>query len=431
MSSTSTNTTPTSTSTWRSTRSEIKRQIMDRKDVKSKLSPASVVDLTFKFYAYQVLQGDEVEQSFTTANYIELRWDDMDLTWDIREHPETPFIAFDYDDLWHPELLVTNSAKDDFSLIRPMSQKLIVFYNGTVSLSTPAMLRTTCSLDLTHYPFDVQNCEIIFIPYFDECNFTLRIIEIDSMPDPFRLTGEWNIIRRHITTEVYMPAKLKIRRSSLFYVVSVIVPMVITSLTTSCVFLIPPASGEKVSFLVTLFVSNAVFLNYIATTMPRTMSLDNLPRLSLFLVVGLMESFFALIATIFVMRKYRQEQELKKKRALNQHGSNIQYTNTSNNNGNGHVMRDPLSEREANDKHNKSTRESSGTKANEGVQNQEMFMKRNRVLPLENPNKTELEKDHKKSPERKGCGITWTQWDMVFFILYHVTSMPFYVLLFI
>lgn len=159
--------------------------------------------------------------------------------------------------------------------------------------------------------------------------------------------------------------------------------------------------------------------------MPRTMSLRNLPRLSLFLIVGLMESFFALLATIFVMRKYRQEQELRKKRALNQHGSTIQYTNTLNDFGNGDVVQDPLSEREATNKYIKSTQELSVTR------HQELFIKRNRVLPMENPNTPELENHLRKSPESKGCSITSTQWDMVFFVLYHLTSTPFYVLLFI
>ena len=50
-----------------------------------------------------------------------------------------------------------------------------------------------------------------------------------------------------------------LKRRTVYYIVCMILPMVMTCYTNSVVFLLPLSNGEKISFLVTIYVSTSVF----------------------------------------------------------------------------------------------------------------------------------------------------------------------------
>ncbi|KAK6973518.1 Neuronal acetylcholine receptor subunit alpha-4, partial [Biomphalaria glabrata] len=58
--------------------------------------------------------------------------------------------------LWTPNILVLNSADDELSVIKPFNDMMYLHHSGLVILKTPVFLETTCSLDLSRYPFDTQ-----------------------------------------------------------------------------------------------------------------------------------------------------------------------------------------------------------------------------------------------------------------------------------
>jgi hypothetical protein len=60
-----------------------------------------------------------------------------------------------------------------------------------------------------------------------------------------------------------------LKRKTAFYVYSFIVPVVLTSYMNTLVFLMPADSGERVSYLVSIFVSNAVFVSFCTSQMPQ------------------------------------------------------------------------------------------------------------------------------------------------------------------
>ncbi|XP_055899108.1 neuronal acetylcholine receptor subunit beta-4-like [Biomphalaria glabrata] len=316
-----------SMSKYREAQVTLKSALLSHGAVRGKLCPAqrmSKVNLTINFRVYEVLASDDLEQSFTTVSYMEVNWDDNDLTWNSEDYEGVSCMPLTLDEIWHPSLVVTNAADHEMVMIKPMDNQLTVCNNGHIFLKTPVFLKTTCYLDLTFYPFDTQECQILIMPFPENCHFEVRTKTIDYMQDPFQLTGEWEITHQNMSTfhydvgDTYEPlaeVTFRISRSWLFYTITIITPMLLTTLMTTCVFLIPAYSGEKISFLVTMFVSNAVFLNFIAGTMPRTMSDSKIPRITIFLVGVMCESFFALLATMFVISRYNSEQREKAKRA--------------------------------------------------------------------------------------------------------------------
>ncbi|KAH9514901.1 hypothetical protein Btru_021306 [Bulinus truncatus] len=316
-----------SVSSLREAKVRLRSDLLSHRSVKvGPVDQNNIVKLNFSFYCFQVLMGEDVEQSFTSYNYIEMSWIDTDLRWDPEDYGGLRNASLPYDEMWHPEVMLTNSADKDFAIIKPVHNNLLVNSDGLVALHTQAFLKSTCSLDLTFYPFDIQECDFRFIPFFEDSHLEIMEVYMKAISNPFLLQGEWSILSREISKFVYVDdylylpgiqAKVHLRRNPVFYVMSILGPLVVTSAMTSFVFCIPPDSGDRVAFLVTIFVSNALFLNFIASgvsgatteTMPRSFTLSNLPRLAIFLIGVILESFLALLATLYVLWKYNKERQ--------------------------------------------------------------------------------------------------------------------------
>nr|KAG5712653.1 hypothetical protein BaRGS_029708 [Batillaria attramentaria] len=125
--------------------------------------------------------------------------------------------------------------------------------------------------DLTHYPYDEQVCSILFYSFLEE--FEWAAIESSrafsqAIANTLELSSEWEMVNTSVHLIIYgeddelsPKISLHLRRKTTFYTVCLVLPMVLTSYMNTLVFLVPLQSGEKVSFLVTIFVSTSVFVS--------------------------------------------------------------------------------------------------------------------------------------------------------------------------
>lgn len=61
--------------------------------------------------------------------------------------------------LIHDDSLISNSADGRFE---GTVTKVIVRYDGTISWTPPASYKSACTIDVTFFPFDLQNCSMKF-----------------------------------------------------------------------------------------------------------------------------------------------------------------------------------------------------------------------------------------------------------------------------
>ena len=82
-------------------------------------------------------------------------------------------------------------------------------------------------------------------------------------------SGEWLILETNIesSTEVsetgeysVVTCSIKIRRRTLYYIMNFILPCVLIAVLTVLVFLLPPESGERVSYGITVILSFTILL---------------------------------------------------------------------------------------------------------------------------------------------------------------------------
>ena len=153
-----------------------------------------------------------------------------------------------------------------------------IYANGEILWLPGFKFRTTCKVDLTHFPFDEQKCYInitswLYTTAYVEFNISTDYVDLGN----FELNGEWDLKRvyadKYITGSplgnisiVYCAVEL--RRRSLFYVMHILLPVFAMSTVSMFVFALPAESGEKISLGISVLISYSVLGLLVADSMP-------------------------------------------------------------------------------------------------------------------------------------------------------------------
>ena len=126
----------------------------------------------------------------------------------------------------------------------------------------------TCIIKLTNWMYGTQAQNLSFADHFTKLKIT----------DNFTTDGEWELERSWLWSSASFAERghaypvlgisLVLRRNPRFYLMNIVVPFVILSLLASVIFMIPPKTGEKISFGVNTMVSFSVLFLFILDIMP-------------------------------------------------------------------------------------------------------------------------------------------------------------------
>uniref|UniRef100_H9GEY9 5-hydroxytryptamine receptor 3A n=1 Tax=Anolis carolinensis TaxID=28377 RepID=H9GEY9_ANOCA len=190
-----------------------------------------------------------------------------------------------------------------------------ILHDGEVRNLKPVQVVTACSLDIYNFPFDVQNCSLTFTSWLHN----IRDINISLWRSPeevkhdksvFMNQGEWELLhvlsqfREFSVGDSDSYAEMKffvvIRRRPLFYAVSLLMPSIFLMVMDIVGFYLPPDSGERVSFKITLLLGYSVFLIIVSDTLPATAI--GTPLIGVYFVVCMALLVISLTETILIVR---------------------------------------------------------------------------------------------------------------------------------
>ncbi|XP_071096175.1 neuronal acetylcholine receptor subunit beta-4-like [Haliotis cracherodii] len=241
------------------------------------------------------------EQIFTFSAGFRMTWLDPNLAWNKTDYDNITEVTVSEKFVWIPTIAIPNGI-DSATLASEQSPK--ISSNGIASLQFIESLKTSCQIDITRYPFDQQRCSILFTPVntFDLGVDSTGSI-ITGLPSFFIENSEWeliDILAKNVDVQMKQISSLVsfeffLKRKSMFYIVNIIFPMALLSLLNACVFLLPADSGEKMSYLISIFVSYAVFMNFVNDSIPKS---GDVCRLSVYLSLILCQSCLAIITTM-------------------------------------------------------------------------------------------------------------------------------------
>ncbi|KAM6258441.1 acetylcholine receptor subunit gamma isoform 1-T1 [Porphyrio hochstetteri] len=261
------------------------------RDLRPAVRGDQVIDVTLKLTLTNLISLNEREETLTTNVWIEMQWSDYRLRWDPESYDNIQLLRVPSTMVWLPDIVLENNIDGTFEIT--LYTNVLVSPDGSIYWLPPAIYRSTCSIHVTYFPFDWQNCTLVFQSQTysaNEINLLLTVEEgqtvewISIDPEAFTENGEWAIkhrpARKIINSERFTPDDtqyqqvifyLIIQRKPLFYIINIIVPCVLISAMGVLVYFLPAkAGGQKCTVSINVLLAQTVFLFLIAQKVPET-----------------------------------------------------------------------------------------------------------------------------------------------------------------
>ena len=143
-----------------------------------------------------------------------------------------------------------------------------------------SLLRSTCYIDLKRFPFDKQNCSLIFGSWSYEkklldIDFEENLAKIDD--SDYERSKEWRFLSGHAVKGVRIQDSkeyseltyfLILERNPGFYTYLLIVPCVLLAVLTMVVFWLPPETPSKIILGMNVFSAFFLLLLLLAELVP-------------------------------------------------------------------------------------------------------------------------------------------------------------------
>ncbi|XP_072235614.1 neuronal acetylcholine receptor subunit alpha-2-like [Leuresthes tenuis] len=197
--------------------------------------------------------------------------------------------------------------------------KAQLFHTGRVRWVPPAIYKSSCSIDVTFFPFDQQSCKMKFGSWtYDRAKIDLEPFESTVDLKGYWESGEWAIVNAVGTYntkkydcchEIYpdITYYFVIRRLPLFYTINLIIPCLLISCLTVLVFYLPSDCGEKITLCISVLLSLTVFLLLITEIIPSTSLV--IPLIGEYLLFTMIFVTLSIIITVFVLNVHHRSPE--------------------------------------------------------------------------------------------------------------------------
>uniref|UniRef100_A0A667YCB1 Cholinergic receptor, nicotinic, alpha 4b n=1 Tax=Myripristis murdjan TaxID=586833 RepID=A0A667YCB1_9TELE len=274
-------------------------------------------DVVFVHFGLSIAQLIDVVSDNKCLNikYVLLQeWNDYKLRWNPEEYENVTSIRIPSEIIWRPDIVLYNNADGDFAVTHLTKAQL--FHDGRIKWMPPAIYKSSCSIDVTFFPFDQQNCKMKFGSWtYDRAKIDLISManNVDQMD--YWESGEWVIInavgkyntkKYECCTEIYpdITYYFIIRRLPLFYTINLIIPCLLISCLTVLVFYLPSQCGEKITLCISVLLSLTVFLLLITEIIPSTSLV--IPLIGEYLLFTMIFVTLSIIITVFVLNVHHR-----------------------------------------------------------------------------------------------------------------------------
>ncbi len=136
----------------------------------------------------------------------------------------------------------------------------VVDWTGSVTWMPPAIYKSTCTIDITNFPFDVQSCHMKFGSWtYDGWKLDIMFYENQSSVNTkdYTRSNEWKLLGAPAVRNVQyytglsapypdLTFSIKVQRVAVFHKYILVLPCVLLSFLTLVIFWLPPESPAKV-----------------------------------------------------------------------------------------------------------------------------------------------------------------------------------------
>ncbi|KAJ6636925.1 Acetylcholine receptor subunit beta-like 1 [Pseudolycoriella hygida] len=214
------------------------------------------------------------------------------------------------DKVWKPDIVLFNNADGNYEV--RYKSNVLIYPNGEVLWVPPAIYQSSCTIDVTYFPFDQQTCIMKFGSWtFNGDQVSLALYNNKNFVDlsDYWKSGTWDIIEVPAYLNVYSEGNqptetditfyIIIRRKTLFYTVNLILPTVLISFLCVLVFYLPAEAGEKVTLGISILLSLVVFLLLVSKILPPTSLV--LPLIAKYLLFTFIMNTVSILVTVVII----------------------------------------------------------------------------------------------------------------------------------
>ncbi|XP_052237893.1 neuronal acetylcholine receptor subunit alpha-2-like [Dreissena polymorpha] len=291
--------------------------------------PNSTTEVKVGIGILAIDQLDLLNQMFTVAGWMVLEWRDERLKWTPAAGNGNIKSVFSTSDIiWKPELVIDN-ALDDLGVITADNLNLRYDFEGNVEWEPPVLFNVHCQVDVTFYPYDQHKCAIVVIGW----GYTVEEVDLAFLSqaintDDLEAHGEW-IVKKTETVKAVLDETLEdgtkrqfpklefwisVKRRHEYYNLNVIMPVVVTSLLIALTFIVPFESGEKLSYILTVFLSLAVLLTITSDALPPTSI--TVSNLAMYLGVVTVMAAVGMLITVLLLMVYHNEDAISESTSM-------------------------------------------------------------------------------------------------------------------
>ncbi|XP_018425468.1 PREDICTED: 5-hydroxytryptamine receptor 3A-like [Nanorana parkeri] len=260
---------------------------------------------------FAILGIEEKSQVLRSYLWLLQSWVDEFLTWDPTKFDKVTQISIPRELIWIPDIMIVEFVDTTLSLDTPY---VYVDYQGRINNNRPLVVATACSLNTHYFPFDIQRCSISLTSWLHtnkdvNVSFVEKNHRLNQFKNNYLNDGEWDLINVFYKYRLLKDYEknigeytLVIRRRPLFYTISLIMPSIFLMVINVAGFYLPPESGERISFKITLILGYSVFLIIVADTLPAT----GTPLIGIYYLMCMGFLMASLIESIFIVRMVHQ-----------------------------------------------------------------------------------------------------------------------------
>ncbi|CAF4134717.1 unnamed protein product [Rotaria sp. Silwood2] len=221
-------------------------------------------------------------------------WNDYSLRWKPEEFGNIQTLRIPTTQIWTPDIFLYNSVNDKFDTATKINA--VVQHNGDILYVPPVLFKSICSFNIAAFPFvsiktmfqlyrtfilnvclflDTQHCTLKFGSWtYDDAGVNLTAESSKGQLDAYVTSAEWDLegsrcelcafysIRSVLdftatnnrtkydccpSVYPYVLYTIQIRRRSLYYFTTIVVPCFLISCMSLLGFLLPPDGGDKIN----------------------------------------------------------------------------------------------------------------------------------------------------------------------------------------
>ncbi|XP_023240037.1 acetylcholine receptor subunit beta-like 1 isoform X1 [Centruroides sculpturatus] len=270
------------------------------------------VEVQFGLSFIQLINVNEKNQIMTSNVWLQLMWNDYQLVWDESDYGGISVLRLPPDKVWKPDIVLFNNADGNYEV--RYKSNVLIYNSGQVMWVPPAIYQSSCTIDVTYFPFDQQRCVMKFGSWtFNGDQVSLNFYDDSHWVDlsDYWKSGTWDIVEAPAFLNVYNNSKsgqptetdisfyITIRRKTLFYTVNLIMPTMLISFLCVLVFYLPAEAGEKVTLGISILLSLVVFLLLVSKILPPTSLV--LPLIAKYLLFTFLMNTCSILVTVVII----------------------------------------------------------------------------------------------------------------------------------